>query len=92
MSSRMNDSDVDEVIETKDIDYRAAKKQDHEQSLVSNNEVLGGTQEELVAALAFFEKLKPLVHGQRCARRGARGAAEKGARIAPGRAQDPERG
>jgi len=55
----MTDSEVDKAAKTKDIEHKTAKKQDQEQSLVSKNEDLEGTQKELDAALAYFDKLKP---------------------------------
>merc|ERR1719498_940514 len=55
----ITDSEVDKAAKTKDIEHKTAKKQDQEQSLVSKNEDLEGTQKELDAALAYFDKLKP---------------------------------
>merc|ERR1719498_576216 len=55
----MTDSEVDKAAKTKDIEHKTAKKQDQQQSLVSKNEDLEGTQKELDAALAYFDKLKP---------------------------------
>jgi hypothetical protein len=55
----MTDSEVDKAAKTKDIEHKTAKKQDQEQSLVSKNEDLEGTQKELDAALEYFDKLKP---------------------------------
>merc|ERR1719213_602096 len=57
--SFMTDSKVDKAAKTKDIEHKTAKKQDQEQSLVLKKEDLDGTQKELDAALAYFEKLKP---------------------------------
>jgi len=71
----MNDSEIDKVAKTKDIQHKSGKKQDQEQSLVSKNEDLAGTQKELDAALAYFDKLKPscvdtgLSYEERVARR-----------------------
>jgi len=55
----MTDSEVDKAAKTKDIEHKTAKKQDQEQALVSKKEDLEGTQKELDAALAYFDKLKP---------------------------------
>merc|ERR1719272_2734733 len=55
----MTDSEVDKAQKTKDIEHKTAKKQDQEQALVSKREDLEGTQKELDAALAYFDKLKP---------------------------------
>jgi DNA repair exonuclease SbcCD ATPase subunit len=55
----MSDSSVDKAQKTKDIEHKTAKKQDQEQALVSKREDLEGTQKELDAALAYFDKLKP---------------------------------
>merc|ERR1719217_412017 len=55
----MTDSEVDKAQKTKDIEHKTAKKQDQEQALVSKKEDLEGTQKELDAALAYFDKLKP---------------------------------
>merc|ERR1719487_88814 len=55
----MTDSQVDKASKSKDIEHKTAKKQDEEQALVQKNEDLEGTQKELDAALAYFDKLKP---------------------------------
>jgi len=55
----MTDSEVDKAAKTKDIEHKTAKKQDQEQALVSKKGDLEGTQKELDAALAYFDKLKP---------------------------------
>jgi prefoldin subunit 5 len=55
----MTDSKVDKEQKTTDIEHKTAKKQDQEQALVVKNEDLEGTQKELDAALAYFDKLKP---------------------------------
>jgi len=55
----MTDSQVDKSSKTKDIEHKEAKKQDQEQTLTTKNEDLEGTQKELDAALAYFDKLKP---------------------------------
>jgi len=55
----MTDSKVDKEGKTTDIEHKTAKKQDEEQALVVKNEDLEGTQKELDAALAYYEKLKP---------------------------------
>jgi len=57
--SFMTDSQVDTTKKNTDIEHKTAKKQDEEQALTSNREDLEGTQKELDAALAYFDKLKP---------------------------------
>mmetsp|Transcript_47371 Transcript_47371/g.110417 ORF Transcript_47371/g.110417 Transcript_47371/m.110417 type:complete len:675 (-) Transcript_47371:40-2064(-) len=55
----MTDSEVDKAQKNKDIEHKTAKKQDQEQALVVKHEDLEGTQKELDAALAYYDKLKP---------------------------------
>jgi len=55
----MTDSKVDKEKKTTDIEHKTAKKQDETQALTVKNEDLEGTQKELDAALAYFDKLKP---------------------------------
>jgi len=55
----MTDSKVDKAAKVKDIEHKTAKKQDEEQALTVKREDLEGTQKELDAALAYFDKLKP---------------------------------
>jgi len=55
----MTDSKVDKSEKATDIEHKTAKKQDESQALTSKNEDLEGTQKELDAALAYFDKLKP---------------------------------
>ena len=55
----MTDSKVDKEAKTTDIEHKTAKKQDESQALTVKNEDLEGTQKELDAALAYFDKLKP---------------------------------
>merc|ERR1719401_1790434 len=55
----MTDSKVDKAAKVKDIEHKTAKKQDEEQALQVKREDLEGTQKELDAALAYFDKLKP---------------------------------
>merc|ERR1719478_2119760 len=55
----MTDSKVDKSEKSTDIEHKTAKKQDQEQALTSKNNDLEGTQKELDAALAYFDKLKP---------------------------------
>jgi len=55
----MTDSKVDSESKTTDIEHKTAKKQDESQALTVKNEDLEGTQKELDAALAYFDKLKP---------------------------------
>jgi len=53
------DSKVDKSEKLTDIEHKTAKKQDESQALTTKNEDLEGTQKELDAALAYFDKLKP---------------------------------
>merc|ERR1719215_2291987 len=55
----MTDSKVDKSEKSTDIEHKTAKKQDESQALTEKNRDLEGTQKELDAALAYFDKLKP---------------------------------
>jgi len=55
----MTDSKVDKAAKTTDIEHKEAKKQDESQALVSKTGDREGTQKELDAALAYYDKLKP---------------------------------
>merc|ERR1712166_1287275 len=55
----MTESNVDKAQKSTDIEHKTAKKQDQTQALTVNQEDLEGTQKELDAALAYFDKLKP---------------------------------
>jgi len=55
----MTDSEVDKASKTTDIEHKTQKKQDEEQALTEKKGDLEGTQKELDAALAYFDKLKP---------------------------------
>jgi len=55
----MSDSSIDKAQKTADIEHKSGKKQNHEQSLQEAKTDLDGTQKELDAALAYYEKLKP---------------------------------
>jgi len=55
----MTDSEVDKTKKSTDIEHKTAKKQDEEQALTTKKSDLEGTQKELDAALAYFDKLKP---------------------------------
>jgi len=55
----MTDSKVDKTEKSTDIEHKTAKKQDQSQTLTIKREDLEGTQKELDAALAYFDKLKP---------------------------------
>merc|ERR1712156_412577 len=55
----MTNSKVDKAQKSTDIEHKTAKKQDEEQALTVKTEDLEGTQKELDAALAYFDKLKP---------------------------------
>jgi hypothetical protein len=55
----MTESKVDKSAKSTDIEHKTAKKQDQEQALTEKKGDLEGTQKELDAALAYFDKLKP---------------------------------
>jgi len=55
----MDDSAIDKAQKNKDIEHKSMKKQNHEQALQEKKGDLEGTQKELDAALAYFDKLKP---------------------------------
>jgi len=55
----MTDSKVDKAQKTTDSEHKSAKKQDQEQALTVKSGDLEGTQKELDAALAYYDKLKP---------------------------------
>jgi len=55
----MTDSAVDKTKKSTDIEHKTAKVQDEEQALTTKKSDLEGTQKELDAALAYFDKLKP---------------------------------
>jgi len=55
----MTASKEDKAAKTTDIEHKTAKKQDEQQALTVNKADLAGTQKELDAALAYFDKLKP---------------------------------
>merc|ERR1719316_2427471 len=55
----MTDSKVDKSQKNTDIEHKTAKKQDESQALTAKKNDLEGTQKELDAALAYFDKLKP---------------------------------
>merc|ERR1711879_229321 len=55
----MTDSKVDKAQKSADIEHKTAKKQDQSQAKIVKGEDLEGTQKELDAALAYFDKLKP---------------------------------
>merc|ERR1719277_1216 len=55
----MTDSKVDSEAKATDIEHKTAKKQGESQALTVKKADLEGTQKELDAALAYFDKLKP---------------------------------
>jgi chromosome segregation ATPase len=57
--SFMQDSRVDKAAKQSSIEHKSAKKQDESQALTTKKSDLEGTQKELDAALAYFDKLKP---------------------------------
>merc|ERR1719310_2759730 len=55
----MTDSEVDKAAKTQDIEHKTKKKQNQSQTLEETKNDMTGTQAELDAALAYYEKLKP---------------------------------
>lgn len=55
----MSDSAVDKAQKNKDIEHKTTKKQNQQQNLQEKKGDLEGTQKELDAALAYYDKLKP---------------------------------
>jgi len=55
----MTDTKVVVAQKSKDIEHKTAKKLDENQALTTKQSDLEGTQKELDAALAYFDKLKP---------------------------------
>jgi len=55
----MTDSKVDKAQKSTDSEHKSAKKQDQEQALTVKSGDLEGTQKELDAAMAYYDKLKP---------------------------------
>merc|ERR1719359_1917684 len=53
------DSSKDKAIKDMDLKHKVNSKQEKESELANAKKDLKGTQEELDAALAYFEKLKP---------------------------------
>jgi len=60
----IQDSKVDKVQKSADLDHATENKQNQEQELQEKNVDLSGTQKELDAALAYYEKLKPTCVGE----------------------------
>merc|ERR1719359_886273 len=54
-----NDSKMDKMQKSKDVEHKSEKKAEQEQALQEKKADLAGTQKELDAALAYYEKLKP---------------------------------
>merc|ERR1719262_1070913 len=55
----MADSKEDKATKEKEVENKNFKKQDESQALVVTQKNLAGTQKELDASLAYFDKLKP---------------------------------
>merc|ERR1719164_188492 len=55
----MHDSTLDKTQKTKDVEHKTEKKEMQAQALQEKKSDLEGTQKELDAALAYYEKLKP---------------------------------
>jgi len=60
----IQDSKVDKVQKSSDLDYATESKQSQESELQEKKVDLEGTQKELDAALAYYEKLKPTCVGE----------------------------
>jgi prefoldin subunit 5 len=56
---QMTDSKVDKAQKSTASEHKSAKKQDQEQALTVKSQDLEGTQKELDASLAYYDKLKP---------------------------------
>merc|ERR1719181_419821 len=57
--SFMTESKADKESKSTEIEHKTAKKHDESQALTTKKEDMEGTQKELDAALAYFDKLKP---------------------------------
>merc|ERR1719456_1594743 len=55
----MSDSAVDKAQKSADIEHKGSSKQNQEQTLQEKKTDLDGSQKELDAAMAYYEKLKP---------------------------------
>jgi len=55
----ITDSKADKAAKSKEGEHKQAKRQNQEQALTQKKEDLDGSQKELTAALAYFDKLKP---------------------------------
>jgi len=55
----MNDSEVDKAQKSSDIDHKTKMHQDQSGSMAEKKSDLEGTQKELTAAIAYYDKLKP---------------------------------
>jgi chromosome segregation ATPase len=55
----MTDSKTDKTEKSTDLKHKESKKQDQTETLTTKKEERAGTQDELDAALAYFDKLKP---------------------------------
>merc|ERR1719326_1479822 len=55
----MNDSNLDKTQKNKDVEHKTEKKESQAQALQEKKGDLAGTQKELDAALAYYDKLKP---------------------------------
>merc|ERR1719240_2459066 len=55
----MKESEINKTKLEKDLEYKTAKKQDQSEALLKAKVDLEGTQKELTAAIAYYDKLKP---------------------------------
>merc|ERR1740129_407818 len=55
----MTNSKVDQAQKSKDIEHKETKRQEQTQALPTKTSDLHGTQNELDAALTYYDKLKP---------------------------------
>jgi len=55
----MHDSELDKTAKQKDIEHKTVKKQDDQEALVTKKDDLESAKKELMAAMAYYDKLKP---------------------------------
>jgi len=55
----MHDSEMDKTAKNKDVEHKTVKKQDDEEALTTAKDDLETAKKELMAAMKYFDKLKP---------------------------------
>merc|ERR1719327_2630043 len=55
----MHDSEMDKTAKNKDVEHKTTKKQDDEEALTTAKDDLESAKKELMAAMKYFDKLKP---------------------------------